>query len=552
MCAVLGSVFVACVHWSLIGLTGGDASAHGTHVWQSRHCKTSYWPIPLILLLPLVSCRIGEASNPGPSPEEASGRGYLLGVANVTHLRHQAPRIAIRPFDAMVVSEHSLTVAQQSGLRGALGRDIFYHLSPLIPDAAHQVGGVGIIHRHHRPICPNVLHPALKILVTQGRVQLYALNIGGGILVHVYQVYGATNGNGSSQAASVTNSIVAHILSDIQLQAQHPVLITGDLNADPDKLQVVKDAIDDHVLYDVGAIASAFGGIDCAPTCRINATASPTRRDFVLANIQALKCIHFFRVDDDAGFPVHSVLQVKFHTRPQGTRCDSVHLPHCLHRAFHAHVVNTYRNDNIARGVERRQSLADRTSIFRCEVDLPEPSARITGSSGQVKHDIADNVADACDNLMAHVDELDEQAVEDDVADQVTNEQYQTQLHLLHECMDEKLSGHDDQWNGLLATGDSSKYITLLANCIEDAVVQFTSSDKATAKKLKGRGKVNATSKAVHPTHMRIPTDCSPEHQFGQSITRLTDQLTRLTAIKACLAKNSCSCPNHPATRGER
>ena len=44
---------------------------------------------------------------------------------------------------------------------------------------------------------------------------------------------------------------------DVELQPQLPVLITGDLNADLEKLEAAQDALDDHHIYDVGAIASA-------------------------------------------------------------------------------------------------------------------------------------------------------------------------------------------------------------------------------------------------------------------------------------------------------
>ena len=70
----------------------------------------------------------------------------------------------------------------------------------------------------------------------------------------------------------------------MDLHEQLPVLIIGDLNADLCKLEVVQDALGYNHLHDIEAIASAFGGIDNDYTCRLNATATCTRRDFVLAN----------------------------------------------------------------------------------------------------------------------------------------------------------------------------------------------------------------------------------------------------------------------------
>ena len=69
--------------------------------------------------------RIGEASNPGPNKHDPT-RGFVLEVANVTHLANNAHRIARRDFDALLISEHSLMASQMVGLRDKLGKDMFF------------------------------------------------------------------------------------------------------------------------------------------------------------------------------------------------------------------------------------------------------------------------------------------------------------------------------------------------------------------------------------------------------------------------------------------
>ena len=71
--------------------------------------------------------------------------------------------------------------------------------------------------RNKRPVMPKIKHPTLETLTKQGRVQLYAISIGQGTIVHVYQVYGVTNGNGDKQASCITNSILGHICQNLWL-----------------------------------------------------------------------------------------------------------------------------------------------------------------------------------------------------------------------------------------------------------------------------------------------------------------------------------------------
>ena len=63
-----------------------------------------------------------------------------------------------------------------------------------------------------RPICPKVLHSGLAQILDQGRVHLYALDIGYGIIVHAYHIYGIPNGSNDNHAAEVTNAIIKHVL----------------------------------------------------------------------------------------------------------------------------------------------------------------------------------------------------------------------------------------------------------------------------------------------------------------------------------------------------
>ena len=497
---------------------------------------------------PIPFRRIGEASNPGPTDEQAPA-GYLLEIANVSHLANQANRIKGRAFDAMVVSEHSLTPAQQIGLREQLGKNCFYHLTPLIDDLEHQVGGVGVIMRATHPICPKIHNAHLATLSMQGRVHLYGLDIGRGVIVHVYQVYGVTNGTNDKQAASITNSIIRHVLKDMEMQANLPVLITGDLNAELSKLEDVQDALDDHRLCDLGAIASAFGGVDHEHTCQVNVGATRTRRDYALANSMALDLIKTFRVDHNSGLPVHSVIQIEFHTRPDSGAGTYIRLPYSLHNNFINHIRKLYSTVNIERSLKKHTAARANDKTFHCDVNLPpDPSDFNTGQPNRGSG-LAEQVIHITEEMAAQDLESANLQAEDEATQCLTHEQINAQLHQLHAVMDQHL--HEKQhWDDLLRTGDTGTYLASFAECIEHAVLQFTGTKGTDAQKHRGRGTLNLQAKAFNLPPKHVMHEGTTVRQFGPTLTRLQDQSARLRAIKTCLAKNRAgSCDVSAAAR---
>ena len=120
-------------------------------------------------------------------------------------------------------------------------------------------------------------------------------------------------------------------------------------------------------------MASAFGGNDFEHTCRIDASALPTRRDYAIANRAALELIRGFHVDHDAGLPVHSVLQIRFcYSAPEYPR-DIVVLPKSLHQAFANACVSIFHSENLATAKQRSERVANKQSKFVCNVDIQGP-----------------------------------------------------------------------------------------------------------------------------------------------------------------------------------
>ena len=178
------------------------------------------------------------------------------------------------------------------------------------------------------PITPKPCHPNMTKVNGAGRLQLYAIQLSRDITVSVYNLYGWTNGNLNSEAATRTDSLIQAILSDVSLQPRGPVLIVGDLNGDPATFPSLKEALATNTFIDVGAQAHQWGSPSGDYTCRAHGTHQPTRRDYVFACPLAYGMIDGFQVDHQAGLPVHDPLLLRLKVSiGQRTTHNTLHKP---------------------------------------------------------------------------------------------------------------------------------------------------------------------------------------------------------------------------------
>jgi hypothetical protein len=85
--------------------------------------------------------------------------------------------------------------------------------------------------------------------------------------------------------------------------------ITGDLNGETQDFRVLQERLDARDWVDVGANAHWCDAPRCEWTCATHGALQPTRRDYLIANVELLSLIHSFSVDNSAGYPTHSVLR---------------------------------------------------------------------------------------------------------------------------------------------------------------------------------------------------------------------------------------------------
>jgi ribonuclease HI len=377
----------------------------------------------------------------------------------------------------------------------------------------------------------------LKVLSRCGRVNLYAINIGEGIIIHCYCIYGATNGEKSDDAVAITNQCIEAIMQDVRCQVEVPFLIAGDVNATVARIPALQEAVDDGIITDVGAFASTLGGVDNAPTCQAHSLAEKTRRDYVFACSIAMKYINSFHVDWAGNFPVHAVIRISFNSKPQADHTDVVKLPSSLYRAFEDKCIDIYKEVNVLKAQVKAQKAQKASKTFVCDVNIKDEEAPMPDFPKK-KATLAASISDVCDQLQQETDEQLSKQEEHDVACGLTNEQRSDELAELHKLMNKELDKDAGNWAKLLLDKDSSNYLIRFAQHIENAVVSYAGLTHSAAEKYRGRGKPNIKRAMVNINKPVIMHEGKTEYALSPFLSNLTTQVARLNSIRHCVAKN--------------
>ena len=130
-------------------------------------------------------------------------------------------------------------------------------------------------------------------------------------MLSIFVIYGWSGSNGSKKNASKTNLLMQAILKERETQPSGPVLIMGDLNADPENIATTKEMLVNGLWVDVGAHAARWNGINKEYTCVTARSKAPTRRDYIFCNQEMMPLIRNFKVIHENGLPTHSTLAIK-------------------------------------------------------------------------------------------------------------------------------------------------------------------------------------------------------------------------------------------------
>ena len=318
---------------------------------------------------PYVGVKVGQAKHPGPAETRQdtnvedfgkqgdNSQGYKLLIANVTNLITNGYLLTKQACNAMIVSEHYIRQFQTPHAKQILGGSCKICLSELDPEVSNNLGGVGIIHvddKHNNK--PNAKHPELQEVCGNGRVDIYCIEPIKNQFILIYSLYGWTNGDCCTANASRTDDLVALCLADCALRPKGPKMIVGDLNASVQNLPHLNEIIQEGNWFDLGARATLYGAsINCEPTCKANAGAKASRKDYAIANAEAEQLIGRFYVNDATDIPVHSIFEITFKEKAPTNKYKAVALPTSIQEVFNTECKKAYGQSNMQAAETRRE-----------------------------------------------------------------------------------------------------------------------------------------------------------------------------------------------------
>ena len=407
-------------------------------------------------------------------------------------------------------------------------------LSKLDVDKTHNVGGTGFLLKGDRHIIkPEAKSQDFQNIRDLGRVGLYTIQLSQDLFVMVYICYGYIGGTTDKNACNQINEYLQCICDDMQLQPPGPKLIVGDLNASIEKLWVLKDLVDQGALFDIGAIAAKYGGVDAQVTCKAHNTEKETRRDYVFANKDAESLITAFEVDDGSLFSVHKVLRVGLKTSHIRQEHNVVEMPLGFQEVLQDVCVNIYGEQNATEARNKRIKMIhdnkQYTSIIPEELDnanLPKFPKPMKVKDQATQEAIDQDKREQLENQDFEIWERD--------ANEISPKQQKEQISKMHTIMDKMLDSNTAKLNRHLNNNEIEPFLCHFAHLMEEAVIEFGQLPKEQSNKIRGRSKVNIKSKLQKPFAQYCKEDNCMMPPINQEATRMLKQQRRLMNIRDC------------------
>ena len=319
------------------------------------------------------------------------------------------------------------------------------------------------------------------------------------------------------------------------MQQEGPIIITTDLNCNPNRLPALQYAIEYEGWVDVGGNGSMFNGIDGENTCRATPYASETRRDYIFANNKAVPLIESFKVDDDASLHTHKILTLQFKESKPVHEYNIVKLPERICKIVHDKCIKMYGDANIAKMQDKRNKANEMSKQFQVDFQGPVSpvlNRRLNKKTKVKRQPIIDYIAEvkSTENLSEHQQELD--------ASSFSKSQLDEQKKDLHELIDSKINEHNN-WQELLNKGNTEEYMQNFSRCIEDAAILYGEIPIGKEFKYLGRSTVNIKRTKDKYDNQYNTTTNEIEAKISVEAKRILLQHRRLISIKNFSAKAS-------------
>ena len=246
---------------------------------------------------------IGRARHPGPGPRDITPGQLSVEFLNVGGWLTSGDLAMDSCAQFLAVAEHRLIPSRARPVCHHL-RKAGYHSvwAPACQDKiAGGHAGVGVISLGGAPLSlPSIVTPRFQEFFWLGRVLRTTLPTSRGGVVHLFVVYGYQEAEDDAEKLRLTDSLLQAVLVEAQIVCTgQPMLIAGDLNADPTVIPCLSKGIAAGRFVDLALAYSLGAGLTPDITCRFSRDdGTGTRRDFFVGCSGALAAAHACYVTD--------------------------------------------------------------------------------------------------------------------------------------------------------------------------------------------------------------------------------------------------------------
>ena len=231
---------------------------------------------------------IGRARHPGPGRRSFVPGQLSIEFANIGGWLTYGDLAMDSCAQFLAVAEHRLIPARARSVGHQLRNAGFHSVwAPACQDSipgGHA--GVGVVSLGGAPLAlPSFVTPEFREFFRLGRVLRTTLPTGKGGVVHLFVVYGYQGAEEDADKLRLTDKLLQAVLAEAQVVCiGQPMLIAGDLNADPAVIPCLAKGMSAGRYVDLALAHSLGAGILPDNTCTFNrGDGSGSRRDFSLA-----------------------------------------------------------------------------------------------------------------------------------------------------------------------------------------------------------------------------------------------------------------------------
>ena len=240
---------------------------------------------------------IGRARHPGPGPRDSTPGQLSIEFVNVGGWSTSGDLALDSCAQFLAVAEHRLIPSRTRSVGHQLRKAGHHSVwAPACQDwIAGGHAGVGVISLGGASLTlPSFITPQFQEFFRLGRGLRTTLPTGKGGVIHLFVVYGYQGAEEDADQLQLTDKLLQAVLAEAQVVCiGQPMLIAGDLNADPAVIPCLAQGISAAWYVDLALAYSLGAGLTPDVTCRCSREeGTGSRRDFFVGCPKTLAASH--------------------------------------------------------------------------------------------------------------------------------------------------------------------------------------------------------------------------------------------------------------------